>query len=81
MLLIMQILPDSTSRLFAAILGAFGATKLVTQNGGDLVATVVESVMSASPPSESVAAFVTSDGGGPSLSSEEYEVRVGVPRF
>ena len=72
MLLITQILPESTNRLVASILTITAVGKQMAQVGG---ATLLESVADSTTP------IPTTLVATPPSSAEEYEVRVGVPRF
>ena len=73
MLLITQILPESTNRLVASILTITTVGTHMVQAGG---ATLLESVADSTTPN-----LPTILVSAPPSSTEEYEVRVGVPRF
>jgi len=72
MLLITQILPDSTNRLVASILTITTVGTHMFQAGGT---TLLESVADSTTPISTTLTVA------PTSSTEEYEVRVGVPRF
>lgn len=73
MLLITQILPESTNRLVASILTITTVGTHMVQAGGT---TLLESVADSTPTISTAVVAAPS-----SSSAEEYEVRVGVPRF
>ena len=75
MLLITQILPESTNRLVASILTITPVGTHMVQAGG---ASLLESVADSTTPNLSTAVVAAPSS---SSSTEEYEVRVGVPRF
>ena len=74
MLLITQILPESTNRLVASILTITTVGTHMVQAGGT---TLLESVADSTPTISTAVVAAPSS----SSSTEEYEVRVGVPRF